>query len=99
MNRAVLDLIKKFKIEVLLEWSSQRHLEGAEPADLAFAPPLRERALTTGEARACPPGQASCCWGFVLEKRLRIARAGFSTNSHDTYPANQDAGTAANISQ
>ncbi len=46
-----------------------------------------------------PDAYANCCREPAWEKRLRIAKAGFSTSPHDTYPANQDAGTAANISQ
>ncbi|MNG27153.1 hypothetical protein D3C84_1122400 [compost metagenome] len=48
---------------------------------------------------ATPNTYANCCRESAWEKRLRIAKAGFSTSTHDTYPANQDAGTAANINQ
>ncbi len=149
----VLDLIKKFKIEVLQEWSSRRGWAG--PASSlgstclggyarlcgsnclaqflkAGAPPVGAGVpANTGEARAIhrtacfaavrridapaptgyrascsragytvtPCAYANCCRESAREKRFRIARAGFSTSSHDTYPANQDAGTAANINQ
>lgn len=65
----------------------------------APAPTGYRASFSRAGSTVTPCAYASCCRESAREKRFRIARAGFSTNSHDTYPASQDAGTAASINQ